>query len=46
MTEEEKDAAINMAVLRLQTRIQEILFLLERDKVGKPIPQKKGGETG
>lgn len=32
MSEEEKDLAIQRAVMRLQTRIQEILFLLDRDR--------------
>ena len=29
MTEEEKDLAIQNAIIRLQTRVQEILYLLE-----------------
>ncbi len=33
MSEQEKDAEIQRAVVRLQKRIQEILFLLENEKV-------------
>ncbi len=33
MSEQEKDAEIQRAVVRLQKRIQEILYLLETEKV-------------
>lgn len=44
MSEEEKDVAIQRAVMRLQTRIQEILFLLDRE-VGVCAENHKGKEV-
>ena len=39
MSEQEKDAEIQKAVARLQKRIQEILYLLEVEKVPAVIKQ-------
>ena len=39
MSEQEKDAEIQKAVARLQKRIQEILYLLEVEKIPDAIKQ-------
>lgn len=44
MSEAEKDLAIQRAVMRLQTRIQEILFLLDREG-GAGSENRKGKEV-
>jgi hypothetical protein len=47
MDEEEKDVAIQRAVMRLQTRIHEILYLMESGiKMKKSMHKKeRGGNT-
>jgi hypothetical protein len=43
MDEEEKDVAIQKAVIRLQTRIHEILYLMESEiKTKKGMHKKEG----
>ncbi|OGW52968.1 MAG: hypothetical protein A2Z46_05550 [Nitrospirae bacterium RBG_19FT_COMBO_55_12] len=44
MDEDEKDVAIQKAVLRLQTRIHEILYLMESEIKSKKIAHKKEGK--
>ena len=47
MDEEEKDAAIQRAVIRLQSRIQQILYLMDSDPGSKDAHayiKRKGGE--
>jgi len=44
MDEDEKDVAIQKAVLRLQTRIHEILYLMESEIKNKKIAHKKEGK--
>ncbi len=41
LDENEKDIAIEKAVIRLQTRIQEILYLMESEIKEKRIAHKK-----
>jgi hypothetical protein len=41
MDEDEKDIAIQKAVIRLQTRIHEILYLMESEIKNKKIAHKK-----
>lgn len=41
MSEEEKDYAIQNAIIRLQTRVQEILYLMESHMKVKIIPPGK-----
>ncbi len=44
MDEAEKDVAIQKAVIRLQTRIHEILYLMESEIKTKKGPHKKEGK--
>lgn len=44
MDEDEKDVAIQKAVIRLQTRIHEILYLMESEIKSKKIAHKKEGK--
>ena len=44
LDENEKDIAIEKAVIRLQTRIQEILYLMESEIKEKRIAHKKEGK--
>jgi hypothetical protein len=44
MDETEKEISIQKAVIRLQTRIQEILYLMESEIKSKQITHKKEGE--
>lgn len=44
MDEEEKDIAIQRAVIRLQTRIHEILYLMESETKTKKGMHKKEGK--
>jgi hypothetical protein len=44
MDEEEKDVAIQKAVIRLQTRIHEILYLMESEVKKKKGMHKKEGK--
>ncbi len=47
MDEEEKDVAIQKAVIRLQTRIHEILYLMESEiKTKKGMHKKEGKKDG
>ncbi len=49
MSEQEKDAETQRAVIRLQKRIQEILYLLETEKVSaltKREPREKKDAVG
>ncbi len=44
MDEDEKDVAIQKAVIRLQTRIHEILYLMESEIKSKENAHKKHGK--
>jgi len=44
MDEDEKDVAIQKAVIRLQTRIHEILYLMESEIDNNKIAHKKEGK--
>jgi len=46
LDENEKDIAIEKAVIRLQTRIHEILYLMEAEIKEKKIAHKKEGKKG
>ena len=46
MDEDEKDVAIQKAVIRLQTRIHEILYLMESEIKNKKIAHKKESKKG